>query len=124
MAKALGMIETRGLIASIVAADAMVKAADVRLIKKEKVDAGLVAVLVEGDVGAVQAAVDAGKYAAAKAGVLVSAHVIPRPDDGVGVILAEQPKKDQEISRTNKKDTKAKSISPKVDSTQEEPPSN
>ena len=90
MAKALGMIETRGLIASIVAADAMVKAADVRLIKKEKVDAGLVAVLVEGDVGAVQAAVDAGKYAAAKAGVLVSAHVIPRPDDGVGVILAEQ----------------------------------
>ena len=124
MAKALGMIETRGLIASIVAADAMVKAADVKLIKKEKVDAGLVAVLVEGDVGAVQAAVDAGKYAAAKAGVLVSAHVIPRPDDGVGVILAEQPKKDQEISRTNKKDTKAKSISPKVDSTQEEPPSN
>ncbi|MDQ1145628.1 ethanolamine utilization protein EutM [Bacillus sp. SORGH_AS 510] len=124
MAKALGMIETRGLIASIVAADAMVKAADVRLIKKEKVDAGLVAVLVEGDVGAVQAAVDAGKYAAAKAGVLVSAHVIPRPDDGVGVILAEQPKKDQEISKTNKKDTKAKSISPKVDSTQEEPPIN
>ena len=124
MAKALGMIETRGLVASIVAADAMVKAADVRLIKKEKVDAGLVAVLVEGDVGAVQAAVDAGKYAAAKAGVLVSAHVIPRPDDGVGVILAEQPKKDQEISKTNKKDTKAKSISPKVDSTQEEPPSN
>ncbi|MEH7439638.1 BMC domain-containing protein [Neobacillus drentensis] len=124
MAKALGMIETRGLIASIVAADAMVKAADVRLIKKEKVDAGLVAVLVEGDVGAVQAAVDAGKYAAAKAGVLVSAHVIPRPDDGVGVILAEQPKKDQEILKTNKKDTKEKSISSKVDSTQEEPPSN
>lgn len=124
MAKALGMIETRGLIASIVAADAMVKAADVRLIKKEKVDAGLVAVLVEGDVGAVQAAVDAGKYAAAKAGVLVSAHVIPRPDDGVGVILAEQPKKDQEILKTNKKNTKAKSISPKVDSIQEEPPSN
>ena len=126
MAKALGMIETRGLIASIVAADAMVKAADVRLIKKEKVDAGLVAVLVEGDVGAVQAAVDAGKYAAAKAGVLVSAHVIPRPDDGVGVILAEQPIKDQEILKTNKKDTKAKtkSILPKVDSTQEEPPSN
>jgi ethanolamine utilization protein EutM len=124
MAKALGMIETRGLIASIVAADAMVKAADVRLIKKEKVDAGLVAVLVEGDVGAVQAAVDAGKYAAAKAGVLVSAHVIPRPDDGVGVILAEQQKKDQEISKINKKATKAKSISPKVDSTQEAPPSN
>lgn len=124
MAKALGMIETRGLIASIVATDAMVKAADVRLIKKEKVDAGLVAVLVEGDVGAVQAAVDAGKYAAAKAGVLVSAHVIPRPDDGVGVILAEQPKKDQEILKTNKKNTKAKSISPKVDSIQEEPPSN
>lgn len=124
MAKALGMIETRGLIASIVAADAMVKAADVRLVKKEKVDAGLVAVLVEGDVGAVQAAVDAGKYAAAKAGVLVSAHVIPRPDDGVGVILAEQQKKVQEISKTSKKDAKVKTIIPKVDTTQEEPPSN
>jgi ethanolamine utilization protein EutM len=93
LSKALGMIETRGLIASIVAADAMVKAADVRLIKKEKVDAGLVAILVEGDVGAVQAAVDAGKYAAQTVGVLVSSHVIPRPDEGVGVILTNGPKK-------------------------------
>jgi ethanolamine utilization protein EutM len=93
LSKALGMIETRGLIASIVAADAMVKAADVRLIKKEKVDAGLVAILVEGDVGAVQAAVDAGRYAAQSVGVLVSSHVIPRPDEGVGVILTNGPKK-------------------------------
>lgn len=116
MAKALGMIETRGLIASIVAADAMVKAADVRLIKKEKVDAGLVAVLVEGDVGAVQAAVDAGKYAAAKAGQLVSAHVIPRPDDGVAVILEDQSKK----TKTSKKS--AKSASLKTEANQDEPP--
>lgn len=60
MAKALGMIETRGLIGSIVAADAMLKSADVRLVKQEKVDAALVTVLVEGDVSAVQAAVDMG----------------------------------------------------------------
>jgi ethanolamine utilization protein EutM len=127
MAKALGMIETRGLIASIAAADAMLKAADVRLIKKEKIDGGLVTVLVEGDVGAVQAAIDAGKYAAASAGVLVSAHVIPRPDDGVGIIIAKDQKKAmekrKEQEKRNKKEPKAKSTSLKAETNQEEPPS-
>jgi ethanolamine utilization protein EutM len=89
---ALGMIETRGLIGSIVSADAMVKAADVRIVRQEKVDAALVTILVEGDVGAVQAAVDAGKYAAASVGELLSAHVIPRPDDEIGDMLKENRK--------------------------------
>lgn len=81
MAKAIGMIETRGLIGSIEAADAMLKAANVELINQEKIDGALVTVLVQGDVGAVQAAVDAGKAAASRVGELVSAHVIPRVDD-------------------------------------------
>lgn len=123
MAKALGLIETRGLIASIVAADAMVKAADVRLIKKEKVDAGLIAVLVEGDVGAVQAAIDAGKNAAASVGELVSVHVIPRPDDEVGVIIADQSKKTRQIPISGKNGTKPKSVSQIVETNLEEPPS-
>ncbi|NME97323.1 BMC domain-containing protein [Aneurinibacillus aneurinilyticus] len=87
MAKALGMIETRGLIGSIEAADAMVKAADVRLLSQEKVDAALVTVFVEGDVGAVQAALEAGRAAAERVGELVSSHFIPRPDDEVHHIL-------------------------------------
>jgi len=87
MGKALGMIETRGLIGSIEAADAMIKSADVQLIKQEKIDGGLVTVLVEGDVGAVQAAVEAGKLAAQRVGQLISAHVIPRPDDEVDIIV-------------------------------------
>lgn len=87
MAKALGMIETRGLIGSIEAADAMVKAADVRLLSQEKVDAALVTVFIEGDVGAVKAALEAGKAAAERVGELVSAHFIPRPDDEVHAVL-------------------------------------
>ncbi|TBL76481.1 BMC domain-containing protein [Paenibacillus thalictri] len=87
MSKALGMIETRGFIASVEVADAMIKSADVKLIKQEQVDAGLVVILVEGDVGAVQAALDAGKEAAKRVGVLVAAHLIPRPDDGIHTIL-------------------------------------
>jgi ethanolamine utilization protein EutM len=90
MGKALGMIETRGLIGSIEAADAMIKAADVQLVNQEKIDGGLVTVLVEGDVGAVQAAVEAGKAAAQRVGRLVSAHVIPRPDDEVGTIIKKK----------------------------------
>jgi ethanolamine utilization protein EutM len=90
MAKALGMIETRGLIASIEAADAMVKSADVRLISQEKVDAALVTILIEGDVGAVQAALEAGKAAAQRIGELVACHIIPRPDDEVHTILKKQ----------------------------------
>ena len=76
---ALGMVETKGLIGSIEAADAMVKAANVRLIGKEQIGAGYVTVMVRGDVGAVKAATDAGASAAARVGELVSVHVIPRP---------------------------------------------
>lgn len=84
---ALGMIETRGLVGSIEAADAMVKAANVKLIGKEKVGGGLVTVLVRGDVGAVRAATDAGAAAARRVGELLSVHVIPRPDDQIESIL-------------------------------------
>ena len=77
--EALGMIETKGLVGSIEAADAMVKAANVYLIGKEFVGGGLVTVMVRGDVGAVKAATDAGANAARRVGEVVSVHVIPRP---------------------------------------------
>ncbi len=86
---ALGMVETKGLIGSIEAADAMVKAANVRLIGKERIGAGYVTVMVRGDVGAVKAATDAGASAAARVGELVSVHVIPRPHSEVGLILPQ-----------------------------------
>ena len=84
---ALGMVETRGLVAAIEAADAMVKAANVQLVGKEQVGGGLVTVMVRGDVGAVKAATDAGSAAAQKVGELVSVHVIPRPHSEVELIL-------------------------------------
>ena len=84
---ALGMVETRGLVSAIEASDAMVKAATVELLGHEKIDAGLVTVMVRGDVGAVQAATDAGADAARRVGELVSVHVIPRPYDDVEGIL-------------------------------------
>ena len=84
---ALGMIETKGLVGAIEAADAMVKAANVSLIGKEHVGGGLVTVMVRGDVGAVKAATDAGAAAAQRVGELVSVHVIPRPHSDVEVIL-------------------------------------
>ena len=88
MAKeALGLIETRGLVGAIEAADAMVKAAQVELLGKEGVGGGLVTVMVRGDVGAVKAATDAGAAAAEKVGELVSVHVIPRPHVDVEAIL-------------------------------------
>jgi len=79
--EALGMIETKGFVASVEAADAMVKAANVVLIGKEYIGAGYVTVLVRGDVGAVKAATDAGAAAARRVGELVGVHVIPRPAD-------------------------------------------
>ena len=85
--EALGMIETKGLIGSIEAADAMVKAANVVLIGKEYIGSGYVTVMVRGDVGAVQAATDAGAAAARRVGELVSVHVIPRPHSEVEQIL-------------------------------------
>ncbi|MCA0988652.1 BMC domain-containing protein [Guptibacillus algicola] len=96
MAKALGMIETRGLIGSIEAADVMVKVADVKLINQEKIDAALVTVFVEGDVSAVQAAVDAGKEAAQRVGELVAHYVIPHPDEGTSSILKKADENKQE----------------------------
>src|SRR5437867_12914320 len=85
--EALGMVETRGLVASIEAADAMVKAANVVLIGKEYIGAGYVTVMVRGDVGAVKAATDAGAAAARRVGELISVHVIPRPHGEVEQIL-------------------------------------
>ncbi|MBQ3037981.1 MAG: BMC domain-containing protein [Clostridia bacterium] len=87
MMEALGMIETRGLTASIEAADAMTKAANVTLIGTEKIGSGLVSVLVRGDVGAVKAAVEAGAEAASRLGELVAQHIIPRPHQDVEKIL-------------------------------------
>ncbi|MEG0236591.1 BMC domain-containing protein [Cetobacterium sp.] len=89
---ALGMVETRGLVAAIEAADAMVKAANVTLIGKEIVGGGLVSVLVRGDVGAVKAATDAGAAAADRIGELISVHVIPRPHSEVEAILPKEAK--------------------------------
>jgi len=89
--EALGMVETKGLVGSIEAADAMVKAADVKLIGKEQIGSGLVTVMVRGDVGAVKASVEAGAAAAKRVGELISVHVIPRPHDDVESILPQQP---------------------------------
>lgn len=88
---ALGMIETRGLVASVEAADAMVKAANVRLIGKVHVGGGLVTVMVRGDVGAVKAATDAGAAAAQRVGECLSVHVIPRPHQELEAILPKLP---------------------------------
>ena len=85
--EALGMVETRGLVAAIEAADAMVKAANVELIGTEKIGSGLVSVMVRGDVGAVKAAVEAGSSSAGSLGEVVATHVIPRPHNDVEKIL-------------------------------------
>ena len=85
--EAIGMIETRGLVAAIEAADAMVKAANVTLIGSEKIGSGLVSVMVRGDVGAVKAAVEAGGAAAARLGEVIATHVIPRPHADVDKLL-------------------------------------
>ncbi|MBC8204792.1 BMC domain-containing protein [bacterium] len=89
--EALGMIETRGLVGAIEAADAMVKAAKVTLMGKEKIGGGYVTVFVRGDVGAVKAATDAGATAAEKVGELISVHVIPRPHQEVEMIIPQRP---------------------------------
>ena len=85
--EALGMIETRGLVAAIEAADAMLKAANVQLIGTEKIGSGLVSVMVRGDVGAVKAAVEAGSQNAQRLGEIIATHVIPRPHGDVEKIL-------------------------------------
>ncbi len=85
--EALGMVETRGLVAAIEAADAMCKAANVALVGTEKIGSGLVTIMVRGDVGAVKSAVEAGANSAGKLGELVATHVIPRPHTDVEMIL-------------------------------------
>ena len=87
MKQALGMVETKGLVSAIEAADAMVKAANVTLVGKEKIGSGLVTVMVRGDVGAVKASVDAGAAAAKRVGELYSVHVIPRPHANLEDVL-------------------------------------
>ena len=89
--EALGMVETRGLVGAVEAADAMVKAAKVVLVGKEQVGGAYVTVLVRGDVGAVKAATDAGAAAARRVGELISVHVIPRPHEEVERILPPTP---------------------------------
>ena len=91
MKEALGLVETRGFVGAIEAADAMVKAANVKLVGKEKTGSGLVTIMVRGDVGAVKAAVEAGSEAVRRVGELVSVHVIPRPHADVELML-EKPK--------------------------------
>lgn len=86
---ALGMIETRGLVAAVEAADAMVKAANVAIVGKSKSGGGLVAVLVRGEVGAVKAATDAGSVAANKVGEVVAVHVIPRPHEETDTLIGD-----------------------------------
>jgi len=88
---ALGMIETKGLVGAVEAADAMVKAANVKLIGQERIGAGYVCVMVRGDVGAVKAATDAGAAAAQRVGELVSVHVIPRPHSDTEILLPKPP---------------------------------
>ena len=92
MQEALGMVETKGYVGAVEAADAMVKSANVSLVGREKIGAGLVTVLVRGDVGAVKAATDAGASAAERVGELISVHVIPRPHNDVEKILPTQAK--------------------------------
>jgi microcompartment protein CcmL/EutN len=85
--EALGLIETRGFVPSVEAADAMLKAADVRLVGSARAGSGMFAVLVRGSVGAVRAATEAGAAAAEKVGEVVTVHIIPRPDDHTEVII-------------------------------------
>jgi microcompartment protein CcmL/EutN len=125
---ALGLIETRGLIGAIEAADAATKAADVVLIGKERADAGLMTIKLRGDVAAVRAAVDAGAAAAQRVGELVSAHVIPRPDDETEILIyppASQTKEKQLPTQPKPQESKPKAgrprkvVTQKVEATEE-----
>src|SRR4030042_3937907 len=109
MLLALGLIETKGLIGAIEAADAMVKAANVKLVSKEKISAALVTVKIVGEVAAVKSAVDAGAAAAQRVGQLISAHVIPRPDDQLEGFIYPISSSPSELKKEEKKETKKKS---------------
>lgn len=109
MDQALGLIETKGLIGAIEAADAMTKAADVKLISKEYVTGALVVIKVMGETAAVKASVDAGSAAAQRIGELVSAHVIPRPDDQIDSLLFDNNSSEPEESKSVKNKVKTDS---------------
>ena len=123
--RALGMVETRGLVASIEAADAMLKAAQVTLVGKERAEAGLMTIIVVGETAAVKSAVDAGAVAASRVGELVSTHIIPRPDDQTndilfkGKLLKSTDKKTAPEKRQSKKesppDKKEKKVKQTID---------
>jgi ethanolamine utilization protein EutM len=107
MQEALGLVETRGLVAAIEAADAMVKAAKVTFLGRQKVKAGLITVMVAGDVGAVKAATDAGAAACQRIGQMVSVHVIPRPHEEIDKILPKGPQRAAKESGPRKPARKA-----------------
>jgi len=107
MKQALGLIETKGLVGAIEAADAMVKAAKVKFLGRQKVGGGLVAVMVAGDVGAVKAAIDAGAAACQRVGTLKSAHVVPRPHDEIDLILPAGVDPEETAEETKKLPAKA-----------------
>jgi microcompartment protein CcmL/EutN len=100
---ALGLIETRGLVGAIEAADAALKAADVRLIGRERADAGYMMIKLAGEVAAVRAAVDAGAAAAQRVGELVSVHVIPRPDEGTEILIYPPPSQTKEKAQESQR---------------------
>ena len=107
MQQAIGLIETKGLVGAIEAADAMVKAARVKFLGRQKVKGGLVAVMVAGDVGAVKAAVDAGAAACQRVGNLISAHVIPRPHDDIDLMIPGGPEPEKPAEQKKKPPKKA-----------------
>ena len=113
MLLALGLIETKGLIGAIEAADAMLKAANVKLVSKEKITAALVTIKIVGEVAAVKSAVDAGAAAAQRVGQLVAAHVIPRPDDEIESLIYDLPVKSEKEIPVQPKPPKEK-VSVKV----------
>jgi microcompartment protein CcmL/EutN len=119
---ALGLIETRGLVGAIEAADAAVKTADVRLIGKERAEAGLITIKLRGDVAAVRAAVDAGAAAAQRVGELVSVHVIPRPDDETEILIYPPEKMDDETRPAQPRRKKTTQPSPVPAVLESEPP--
>src|SRR5664279_3847971 len=100
MPKALGLIETRGLVAAIEAADAMVKAANVKIVGKEQTNPALITIKIVGDVAAVKSAVDAGAAAAQKVGEVVSVHVIPQPDEQMLILFPEIADEDTPIEKS------------------------
>ena len=102
MQQALGLIETKGLITAIEAADAMVKAAKVTFLGRQKVKGGLVALMVAGDVGAVKAAVDAGTAAGQQVGTIVSSHVIPRPHGDIEAMIPTRPEEKKQSEAKEK----------------------